>query len=84
LAHNEDALGARGEASVSIIAGLAVEVKHDKGNARHGADDGVNETADRVTGDQCRQGVSEIAFLSWKSSFPLERPCNANLFLKIN
>jgi len=58
LAHNEDAPGARGGASASIIAGLAVEVKHDKGNAKQGADGGVNETAERVT---C---VSGFAFLS--------------------
>jgi hypothetical protein len=77
LAHNEDTLR-RGGASTSIIAGLAVEVQHDKGNAKQGADGGVNETAGHVT------GVSGFAFLSSKSSFPLERPCKANLFLKIN
>lgn len=54
MAHNEDAIGARGGALASIIAGLVVEVKHDKGKAKQGADGGVNETADRVTGDQYR------------------------------
>ena len=58
LAHSEDALGARGGASASNIAGLAVEVKHHKGNAKQGADDGVNETADRAT------SLSGFAFLS--------------------